>query len=291
MCRRTTTAAATASSSGTTPTTSPAQQLSTSIRHIRQSIAPGAAKASQFSGTRDSDETLSISSSVFRRDEPDKAGGHDGNGKSSAGGGSAASALSEEKLRRDARLDVQHRLRLMPAALWGKRAKHADAAYASVGEKETETAMITEQQQQQRVFLATGSVARTKNSQGQTKRHLDSSGGVGEGGRREKENNHAITVALSSSFGHHDDYGGFVLPVGAKFAEAASLKRPAVTASVPLRWQSRVVAQSSLRDSLDGSATRGSPSMGRRIAKTRCRAHQRLKKKRYDTRKIQKRVL
>lgn len=45
-----------------------------------------------------------------------------------------------------------------------------------------------------------------------------------------------------------DGLGEFVLPVGAKCAQAASLKRPAVTASVPLRWQSRSVALSSLRD-------------------------------------------
>lgn len=38
------------------------------------------------------------------------------------------------------------------------------------------------------------------------------------------------------------------LPVGRQCVQAASLKRPAVTESVPLRWQSRMVALSSLRD-------------------------------------------
>lgn len=273
---------------------------------MQQSTAPSkltkaAAAAAQpiISGALDSDdETLSISSSLFRRDDHDRVGGRDGNGRSSAAGGAAARAIAEEKARCDARLDAQHRLRLMPAALWGKRAKHADAASAGGdGENEMETTMTTTEQQQQqeqqherRVFLATGSAARTtpnaKHSQGRPKQDLNSSGGEGKGGRREEESHDAVTVVLGSSFGHHDNGvggvggGEFVLPVGAKFAEAASLKRPAVTASVPLRWQSRVVALSSLRDSLKVGVMRGSPSMGRRMAKTRCRAHIRRKKKR-----------
>lgn len=277
------------------------------MEHSRQAVAPGAAAAAaRPDGTRDGGEADSFSSSVFRRDESSDR--H----SSAAPVKSLKTLLSEESSLRDARLDAQHRLRLIPAALWGGRARLADTVDASddaAAADGEETQVTAEQQQQQRTFLTEGfppgaSSAREGGlAPAATPTHrrgkcgLDATSAV----RNKRQKNRATTavaVPQRSSSGHHhhdgDDDGhgpvtasgggggngggydgGFALPIGASalFAQAASLKRTAVTASVPLRWQSRVVALSSLRDSFREGATRGSPSMGREMARTRCRAH------------------
>lgn len=277
---------------------------SASIHQMQQSqyfVAPGAATAAQLNDTHEeSDETVSISSSVFRRDDRSKGGRHN-----DAQVNTSATLLAGEASLRDARLDAQHRLRLLPAALWGGRARLADVhANDLVGAEETEpTTAKQQQQQQQHTFLTeripdapaakegAGPAATLNHSRGN--REYDTSTG------RKTKQEDAATVTRKSTLGYRDDGHGpvdgggggggggsssdFVLPIGASalFAQAASLKRTAVTASVPLRWQSRVIALSSLRDSFREGATRGSPSMGRRMARRRCRAHcQRIRSKR-----------
>lgn len=285
MCRKT--------GGGTSPASGPSQKLSpASTSQVQQSqhvVAPGAGTAARPNDTHDDGDTVSsISSSVFRRDDSGKGGSH-----STPQGKNAAALLLEESSLRDARLDAQHRLRLLPAALWGERARLADVnASDAVDGEETEPAAAT---QLQRTFLTEGMsfVPSAKEGSGPAaalnhqpeRRVLDASTG------RKRRKNDAAPARESCSRHHHADNGpvntdggdggsGFVLPIGAPalFSQAASLKRTAVTASVPLRWQSRVIALSSLRDSFRESATRGSPSMGRMMAIRRCRAYQRTKK-------------
>lgn len=57
------------------------------------------------------------------------------------------------------------------------------------------------------------------------------------------------------------------LPVGRRCVQAASLKRSAVTESVPLRWQSRMVASCSLRD--HGGASNGNKKSIERVSTKR----------------------
>lgn len=285
-------------SGGTSPTSGPTpQKLSPSsilqVQESQQGITPpgAATAAAQPSDTHAGGETASISSissSVFRRDGG-RGGRHD-----PAHEKSAAALLSEELSRRDARLDAQHRLRLLPAALWGERARAADvgAEVAAVDGGETElTAAVTHS----RTFLTQGARSAKGGGDGSatTLRHPGGACGLDASTGNKREKNDALR-SQKLSVGPHDDGHGrvnggggggseFVLPIGASamYAKAASLKRTAVTASVPLRWQSRAIALSSLRDSFREGATRGSPSMGRKMALRRCRAYcQRTKRER-----------
>ncbi|CAN0023315.1 unnamed protein product, partial [Scytosiphon promiscuus] len=241
----------------------PPEQLSTTVhqKQPRDLIATGAATGAHFGSNDSDDESLSISSSLFRRDRVDKRDRLNGVGIAH----SASVASSEEMARRDARLDAQYRFRLMPAALWGDRASNFSAA--GEGNKGDEEATQIAVHEDQQTFLTaahgagtagmeTGSPTTDKRNTSRMKAKPSS---VHPGGVRE-----FITSA-----------GEVALPTGATSPQAASMKRPAVTSSVPLRWQSRVVALSSLRDTFtSGTTVRGSPSMGRRMARTRCRAYQ-----------------
>lgn len=292
MCRK--------ASGGTTPASGPSQTLSpASILQVQkqqqqshQIIVPGAAAAAQSQDTHDGGETVSsISSSVFRRDD----GGGKGGRRDDASDKTAAALLSKESSLRDARLDVQHRLRLIPAALWGERARLADAndSNDAIDAEEAEQTTAT---QQQRTFLTGGACAVPSGKRGAGPAAALNHGrkkSDGEASAGKKRIRNDATAARKSSSRHDNDGhgpagggggGGFALPIGASalFAQAASLKRTAVTASVPLRWQSRVIALSSLRDSFRQGATRGSPSMGRKMAIRSCRANsQRTKAKRF----------
>lgn len=315
MCRQT--------SGGTSPVSSdPHQKLSpASILKVQQwqhAIAPMAAPTA---GRRDhthahassgSGETVSsISSSVFRRDDRRSKLSAAGR-QNAAPDKTAADLLSEECSLRDARLDAQHRLRLTPAALWGERARlTADAKDAADGE-ETEPAAAAapnqQEQRQQRTFLTEGAPDAPSAKEGAAgsasklnHRRGNSDVNTSAGRKKKKKNDTTATRTLSSAphgnghgpvtttgdcGGDGGDGSGFVLSIGASApcAQAASLKRTAVTASVPLRWQSRVIALSSLRDSFREGATRGSPSMGRKMAIRRCRTHcKRTKAKRCGT--------
>lgn len=232
---------------------------------------------------------MSLSPSVFRRDGFIEGHRYKGNGCTSDAK-SAAVLLSQEALRRDARRDAQYRLRLMPAALWGSRARHVDDC-CSGGKDGLDVAGIVEKQRTRQTYLtagfdeASGAVAvesatvtstlNAKHDRHQAKRD-------GSCPAKKQIEGGATAVVVQHSVGDFDDGSGdgIVFRGTAKVSQAASLKRPAVTANVPLRWQSRVVALSSLRDSLNGGATRGSPSMGQRMAKARCRAYQRSKENR-----------
>lgn len=247
---------------------------------------------------QDVDESLS--SSVFRR------GGDNRRRlpKSNSDSGLSANGWSEDPLHRAARLDVQHRLRLMPAALWGERARRANdtertaaaaaapAAEATVPAPGPETTTTAAQK------LAIGR---------RSKRSLAALGGEEQGKERGvssellaagKGDNTSVAVVSRTMEASGQIIGGisapaytsplddscgrykFVLPVEAKFAEAASLKRPVVTARVPLRWQSRVVALSSLRDHGFCSPSRESSSGCRRRAGTKYRRYWRKRQKR-----------
>ena len=281
MCRKTSGGTGPGSGSGPPKKLSPA-----SIPQVQQSqqfVAPRAVTAAQPNDSHDnSDAISSLSSSVFRRDDRGKGDRHN-----TPHDKSAAALLLEESSLRDARLDAQHRLRLLPAALWGERARLADggASDAADGE-ETEPAAVT--RHQRHTFLTEGASAAASAKEGArpaaTLNHCRAKGDIEISTGKKRKKDDATPAARKSSSDHRGrgDGTGFALPIGASalFAQAASLKRTAVTGSVPLRWQSRVIALSSLRDSFREGATRGSPSMGRKMAIRRCRAYQRTKAKR-----------
>ncbi|CAM9203456.1 unnamed protein product, partial [Hapterophycus canaliculatus] len=290
----------TANGDGVDPAPASASREHLSPTAPRNVIVPRAATAVQCGSSDGDDGTLSISSSVFRRDHV----GERGRLKGGETAHSTSVVLSEELARRNARLDTQHRLRLMPAALWGDRARNFDAGHH--GNKGDTAATHIAAQEQQETFLtavrgagtavratvgaAGGSAFGTEKgpaTQKKSNRRMQTninSLGVGGGGGKKR----AIAIMRESSLvqpegtrGVTASTGGVALPADANCSQAASLKRPAVDSSVPLRWQSRVVALSSLRDTFTtGAATRRSPSMGRRMARTRCRAYQHIKKRR-----------
>ncbi|CBN79756.1 conserved unknown protein [Ectocarpus siliculosus] len=273
---------------GTTPAPIAKQKPSAAVPRQGFAASSTATRAQHGETNSRDDDTVSLSSSVFRRDGFVEGHRYKGNGCTSDAK-SAAVLLSQEALRRDARRDAQYRLRLMPAALWGSRARHVDDG-CSGGEDGLDVAGIVEKQRTRQTFLtagldeASGAVAvesatvtstlNARHDRHQAKRDGSCPSKQKIGG--------AAAVVVQPSVGDFDDGGGdgIVFQGTAKVSQAASLKRPAVTANVPLRWQSRVVALSSLRDSLNGGATRGSPSMGQRMAKARCRARQRSKENR-----------
>lgn len=263
--------------------------LQKQLTHV---IGPGTAKAAKLGGSDGDGETRSISSSVFRRDHVDETGRRERGGAAH----SDSVMLSEEVARRNARLDTQYRLRLLPAALWGDRARQFDSADDHDSGGDDKGATQTAAQEQRQTFLTavhgsgsagTATVGPTtqKKIDARTKANVDSRGATG-GARGGKKR--AIAAVPESPLVFPESTRGVPasagLPAGATRSQAASLKRPAVDSSVPLRWQSRVIAMSSLRDTFAaGAETRGSPSMGRRMARTRCRAYQRNKKRRSET--------
>eukprot|EP00752_Nemacystus_decipiens_P007651 g6840.t1 len=275
MCRK--------SSGGTGPASVLPQKLpSVPAIQVQQSppvVASGGITTAKPNDAHDDDsETISISSSVFRRDDGDQVGRHN-----TSQDKNAADLLMEESSFREARLDAQHRLRLLPAALWGERAKLADVSANGVSDgEESEPATAT---QHQHTFLTEGAsaVPLAKGAVGPAAapNHRTAKGDLGTPTGEKRRRKDPAATRGSSSERRDGDRREKVLPIGASalFAQAASLKRTTVTASVPLRWQSRVVALSSLRDSFREGATRGSPSMGRKMAIRRCRAYRRTKSK------------
>ncbi|CAM9644454.1 unnamed protein product, partial [Laminaria digitata] len=277
LCRNT---AITASGGGGgTACTSPPTPAAEFKHHPRQALVPCEAAAAAAAAAQRKGVAASVSSSVFCR------GGATDDRKQKTtntssylllGGGNNKPADPVDLL------DMQQRLRMTPSALWGERANLADDAEQQ-----------QQQQRQQQQYHAT--MARGE-SEGHTpviavtsltaRRTLADAAGCGGG----RITNSAAGFLVSPALGK-DDYGAdsslFPLPVGEeKLARtAASLKRPVVTSSVPLRWQSRVVTLSSLQDhggTGGGAAPRNdsSASGGKRRIRTKPRLNQRSTKKR-----------
>ncbi|CAM9152661.1 unnamed protein product, partial [Ectocarpus sp. 13 AM-2016] len=244
---------------GTSPAPIAKQKPSATVPRQGFASSSTATGAQQGDTNIRDDDTVSLSSSVFRRDGFVEGHCFKGNGCTSDAK-SAAVLLSQEAIRRDARRDAQYRLRLMPAALWGSRARHVDDGCN--GEDGLDVAGIVEKQRTRQTLLIDGfdeasgavpvesatSTLNAKHDRHQAKRDGSCPSKQKIGG--------ATAVVMQSSVGDSDDGGGdgIVFQGTANVSQAASLKRPAVTANVPLRWQSRVVALSSLRDSLTGGA-------------------------------------
>lgn len=163
---------------------------------------------------------------------------------------------------RAARMDAQYRLRLTPAAMWGERARRAEAQ-----EAEKKQNVVRDDQPSKSTFvLATGVM---DNGLGRGRDRVG--GGAGGGGKKNGANfaggagggleKHSANFAGAAADDEKRAFtpfnsGGVLmkLPVGRSDVQAASLKRPGVTESVPLRWQSKLVAFSSLRDRGEGGA-------------------------------------
>lgn len=181
-----------------------------------------------------SDESLEYSS-VFRRV---KSGGHVSHGRV---GTTGPSSLSDGMLPRTARVDVQHRFRLMPATLWGNRERRTNKTTdAATSLNQPETPAVTVQQswirKEKRTF---GLVA------------IKTGGEITDGVRDRGSNERGPALAgrkMRTSYGASGCSSDFFSPKGRTCIEAAALKKPAVTSSVPLSLQSRVVSLSSLRD-------------------------------------------
>lgn len=224
----------------------------------------------------------SLPSSVFRRRDRNHKDGQSSNKNM---GNVGIDSTAGDPLHRAARLDAQHRLRLTPAALWGERARRAEEA-----EETAEVAMVS--------MMATASVGQAKVSamdkiaHASTKRQRSNGGSISTGRKEGRENEKAIGREFPASAksqkrcgagdritgaNGRDSGSGFAAPVRATFVLAAALKKPAVTESVPLRWQSKCVSLYSLRDhGSDGK--RASPSVCRVRTKTAARLQRRSKK-------------
>lgn len=208
-------------------------------------------------------------------------------------------------------IDMQQRLRMTPSALWGERANLADEA-----EQQHHQAIAGEDGEGSAPTALTSLTAalhsppqRGSDTLGETRpeRNGDRAGrespppavaahkngksachavvgkktmdAVGCGGRTSANN--LAASALSKDDGGESE---FSLPAGETLAHAASLKRPVVTSSVPLRWQSRVVTLSTLQN--HGGSSGGAPrhgssaASGKRRVRTKPRLNQRSTKKR-----------
>lgn len=202
------------------------------------------------------DATESVSSSVFRRDIA-KIGREDGN--SLGHGKIIAETSSEDPVRRVARLKLQHRLRQTPAVLWGNRADRSAALDKKVTQLPTKgaasiatpAATIPSASCTQPNSSKDGTLTSTQPPQASSVK------GVAAGGKRAKMNGgdkriadfaSPISTAQASIVCDRTDAYSFLIKTGAEGFVAASLKRPNVVASVPLRWQARAVAFSSLQD-------------------------------------------
>ncbi|CAM9217519.1 unnamed protein product, partial [Sphacelaria rigidula] len=171
-----------------------------------------------------------------------------GGGYEGGGGTSPATAnydSSHPNAFRAARLDAQHRLRLTPAALWKARAVLAEAGVRSPPTSAPQA--TTHLQQRSNIAIPEakqhGTTGKRHARKGATKGETYPSIPAG------------VSIAGESTCSAIDDMGisggsagGKMRGDGTECIQSASLKKHAVTDSVPLRWQSRMVALSCLRD-------------------------------------------
>lgn len=243
----------------------------------------------------DMDADENFSSAVFRLDHSETDMRADGN--AGAGGGASSEltpfGLAENITTRAARLDFQHRLRLIPAALWGDRARgtvEAEKAATAQVKVATVTATPTAKfilgpktcsnllggsgREVSGRSLGKQSLVEANNNKSSGALTGKTAGKGGGGGGRN------CAKVLNSSL--QNDEATFVSAqqMGAKIIPGASLKKQPVTASVPLRWQSKVVALSSIRDHRSDTSMRGSCSSSKWSVGTRSSLPQRNKKKR-----------